>query len=99
VTIHLTPVFEGQVAAARLMCDVPTRLREVEDLFDCDVRPSDPAISAGLFGVGFSLRLARAEAMRSGGSLTVADRQIILCLPLISGEETNPKAIVSHNGA
>jgi two-component system, OmpR family, sensor kinase len=94
LAIRLSPVFEGPFAMAHLVCELPARLREVDDPFGSDVRSSDKAISAGLFGSGFSLRLARAEAMRAGGTMTVAQGQIVIRLPFITGVETNPKAVV-----
>lgn len=102
LAIRLAPVFDGPAAMARAVCDLPARLRDVEDPFASDVRLGERAISAGLFGSGFSLRLARAEAVRAGGSLCAEQGQLVLLLPVItgpadSGLETNPKAVVGHS--
>jgi two-component system, OmpR family, sensor kinase len=96
LAIRLTPVFDGPSAMVQVVCDLPARMREIDDPFASDVRFSDRAISAGLFGSGFSLRLARAEAVRAGGSMACAQGQIVLRLPVITRLETNPKAVVSH---
>lgn len=96
LAIRLTPVFDGPSAMVQVVCDLPARMREIDDPFASDVRFSDRSISAGLFGSGFSLRLARAETVRSGGSMSSAQGQIVLRLPLITRLETNPKAVVSH---
>jgi two-component system, OmpR family, sensor kinase len=93
LAIRMTPVFQGPAAMAQVTCDLPARLCEASDLFASEIRPGDQAISAGLFGAGFSLRLARAEAMRAGGALKSESGQVTLHLPLITGAETNPKAI------
>ena len=67
---------------ALLTCDLPAQLLEEEDIFTAEARPVGSAINAGLFGAGFALRLARAEAHAAGGSLVRADEQIVLALPL-----------------
>ena len=67
---------------ALLTCDLPAQLLEEEDIFTAEARPVGSAINAGLFGAGFALRLARAEARAAGGSLVRADEQIVLALPL-----------------
>ncbi|MFN3517638.1 MAG: hypothetical protein ACK4YM_10845 [Novosphingobium sp.] len=40
-------------------------------------------IAAGVFGVGFALRLARAEARAAGGDLLRKDAKLRLTLPLL----------------
>ena len=42
------------------------------------------AINAGLFGTGFALRLARAEARAAGGSLRRDGGTIALTLPVLT---------------
>ncbi|MEP5937447.1 MAG: histidine kinase dimerization/phospho-acceptor domain-containing protein [Erythrobacter sp.] len=70
----------GQV---QMICAVPAQLLQEEDLFAAQVKPSGASVSAGLFGAGFSLRLARAEARSAGGELTYQDGEIRLQLPLL----------------
>jgi hypothetical protein len=94
LAITLTAVFDGPMALAQCACDLPARLAALEDPFASDVRPPDQTISAGPFGAGFALRLARAEARRARGGLMLADGKAILHLPLITGAETNLQSLI-----
>jgi two-component system, OmpR family, sensor kinase len=96
LAVSLVPVFDGPNAMVQICCELPLRLRQESDLFASEVKPNSPAISAGLFGAGFALRLARAEARRSGGVLLADDSHLTLRLPLIRGMETNPQSVVSY---
>lgn len=71
---------------ARLTCELPAQLLSEEDIFAAEARPIGAAINAGLFGAGFALRLARAEAKAAGGGLTREDESVVLTLPLALGE-------------
>ncbi|MEP1420950.1 MAG: histidine kinase dimerization/phospho-acceptor domain-containing protein, partial [Erythrobacter sp.] len=72
-----------------LTCDLPMQLLGEDDLFAADARPSSTAISPGLFGAGFALRLARAEARAGGGDLLRKSDSIALTLPKMnSARET-----------
>jgi hypothetical protein len=55
-----------------------------KDLFEAAPGSIPQAIAAGVFGVGFALRLARAEAVAAGGSLVRDDGQLILSLPRLT---------------
>jgi len=68
---------------ACLTCDLPAQLLAEEDVFTAEVKPVGDAVNAGLFGAGFALRLARAEARAAGGSLVRDDETIVLQLPLL----------------
>jgi signal transduction histidine kinase len=68
----------GEMLAARierergmlaLICELPAQLLGEEDVFAAEARPVGTAINPGLFGAGFALRLARAEARAVGGEL------------------------------
>ena len=59
-------------------------------MFSAEVKPVGSAINAGLFGAGFALRLARAEARAAGGSLTVSDEMVTLSLPLLTENDALP---------
>lgn len=83
--LSLTPVFEGPTAMAQCVCDLPARLAALDDPFACELKPTDQAISAGPFGAGFALRLARAEARGAGGSLNLGEGKAVLRLPLFTG--------------
>lgn len=94
LTISLTAVFDGPTVLAHCVCDLPARLAVLDDPFASEVRPADHTISAGPFGAGFALRLARAEARRAGGALTLAEGKATLRLPLITGLETNLQSLM-----
>ena len=55
-----------------------------KDVFSTDTRPAIGALSPGIFGAGFALRLARAEARAIGGDLTREEDDIVLSLPTLN---------------
>lgn len=55
--------------------------RTDKDLFEAGPGTIPQAIAAGVFGVGFALRLARAEARAAGGSLERVGNELVLRLP------------------
>lgn len=67
----------------RLGIDLPTTLalRGDEELFRAAAGSIPQVISAGVFGVGFALRLARAEAEAAGGILDRKSDRLRLSLP------------------
>ncbi|WFL77524.1 histidine kinase dimerization/phospho-acceptor domain-containing protein [Altererythrobacter arenosus] len=67
-----------------LACELPAQIVSEEDIFAAQVKSGKSGISAGLFGAGFSLRLARAEARAIGGDLTHDEDRILLSLPLLT---------------
>lgn len=67
---------------ARLECELPAQLLAEEDVFTAEAKPIGGAINAGLFGAGFALRLARAEARSVGGDLIRGEETLVLSLPL-----------------
>lgn len=75
----------------RLSCDLPMQLLGEDDLFAADARPTSTAINPGIFGAGFALRLARAEARAAGGNLVRDGEAITLTLPKAS-EKVRPKS-------
>ena len=66
---------------AHLTCELPVQLMSEEDVFAAEARPVGSAVNAGLFGAGFALRLARAEARAVGGALVRENDTIVLSLP------------------
>ena len=58
-----------------------------EDLFDAAADAIPQSLSAGAFGVGFSLRLARTEAQAAGGTLSREGDLLTLALPLLGSNE------------
>jgi len=69
---------------AQFVADLPASLNGSEDIFAARGKPLSVAISAGPFGPGFALRLARAEARAIGGSLRRENRRLILTLPALT---------------
>jgi signal transduction histidine kinase len=83
ITLRHEPLIGPSGAVIRLHCSLPTRLAEADNIFSATARLADSAISPGLFGTGFALRLARAEARGAGGGLGRAGADLILTLPLL----------------
>ena len=69
---------------AVLSCQLPADLIAQDDVFAAQTRSSSAGLSAGLFGAGFSLRLARAEARAAGGLLEARDDRLTVRLPLLT---------------
>ncbi len=82
-------ILEQDGAMARLCCDLPASLSDSGDIFSASARPVSGAVSAGMFGAGFSLRLARAEARGAGGNLVLVEDWLMLSIPLLTGADTN----------
>lgn len=68
---------------ARVDLTLPAALASKDDdaLFQAAAGTVPQVISAGVFGVGFALRLARAEARAAGGLLVRKDAKLRLTLP------------------
>jgi signal transduction histidine kinase len=75
----------GGPGGIELEAELPVGLAGEEDLFATTSRGEAQAISAGMFGTGFTLRLARAEAEAAGGSLAVRGEAMVLSLPHLTG--------------
>ncbi|MEL7190041.1 MAG: histidine kinase dimerization/phospho-acceptor domain-containing protein [Pseudomonadota bacterium] len=71
-----------------LTCDLPAQLAKEDDIFAAEVKPIGSTINAGLFGAGFAMRLARAEASAAGGNLVRDNETVTLLLPWLNGNET-----------
>ena len=84
-TVALQLVAEGD--QIELAAALPASLREAENIFAVETRPAGGALSAGIFGAGFSLRLARAEARVSGGELVRIGDRLVLSLPLFASQD------------
>jgi len=66
-----------------LACELPATLVPLGDIFSTGVHGKGNAVSAGIFGTGFALRLARAEARSAGGNLARISDHLVLTLPLL----------------
>lgn len=82
--IALTLTSDG--ARAILLADLPVALLGEDDLFAASAPVQPRAVSAGMFGSGFTLRLARAEAIAAGGDLEQRDELLRLDLPVLTGQ-------------
>lgn len=82
-----------------LRCALPATLAASGDLFATQNRPSGGALSPGIFGAGFSLRLARAEARAAGGELTREADALVLTLPLLTGGLAPPSRVDAPDSA
>jgi len=67
-----------------LACELPAALVPADDVFSSRVTGERSPVSAGMFGSGFALRLARAEARSAGGNLARIKDHLVLTLPLRS---------------
>lgn len=67
-----------------LSCDLPATLSDRDNVFDSRASGVAGALSAGPFGTGFALRLARAEARNIGGDLARMEDSLVLSLPLLT---------------
>ena len=69
---------------ARLDVALPASLAKLDDeeLFNAQAASRAGSLSSGMFGLGFTLRLSRAEAKAAGGSLCRNDKVLQLRLPL-----------------
>lgn len=83
IPVSLEPLIGDGRALGRLVCGLPARLAAEEQIFAASVRSGESAINAGLFGAGFALRLARAEARAAGGYLRREEDRLVLTLPLV----------------
>jgi two-component system OmpR family sensor kinase len=66
--------------------ELPAALLGNGDLFAASSPQQPRAISAGMFGTGFTLRLARAEARATGGALERHDDSVRLTVPVLTAQ-------------
>lgn len=73
----------GDAAMARIDIALPAKLRDLDEdsLYHAHAGEKSRVFSAGMFGLGFTLRLARAEARSAGGALRLQDGLLVLTLP------------------
>jgi hypothetical protein len=81
---------ECKASSVRLSCALPVALAAQDDIFAAENRAGGVAVSAGLFGAGFALRLARAEARAAGGDLLRNGGEIVLTLPRLTPAQPAP---------
>ncbi len=82
-----------------LQADLPAALSESHSVFASSAPNQAQAVSAGMFGTGFSLRLARAEARAAGGDLYPEGDLLTLKLPLLLGNPDKGATAMGNSGA
>ena len=95
--VSLTMV--GDRTTSWLEIELPASMAGLEDVFATGRAGTPGAASAGAFGQGFALRLARAEARAAGGDLARVDTRLVLTLPRLTGSEAEPSQADSAHGA
>lgn len=78
---RLALTFDRRGPAVALEIDLPAALSALDDPLDAAPPGPAQAVSGSLFGTGFALRLATAEATAAGGSLAFAGDKALLLLP------------------
>ena len=86
--------------SAKLKATLPGALAAHDDPFDADSRAGGGAVSAGMFGAGFALRLARAESRAVGGDLVREGNALVLTLPRLTVVEaaSSPSEVDAAHG-
>ncbi|MCT2559798.1 sensor histidine kinase [Tsuneonella sp. YG55] len=79
--------------SVRLAATVPASLAQADDLFAADGRAGGGAVSAGMFGAGFALRLARAEVAATGGTLVRDGDLLVVTLPRLTEARRDPSPV------
>jgi hypothetical protein len=74
----------------RLVATLPAALAKADDVFEAEGRAGGGSVIAGMFGAGFALRLARAEARALGGDLVREADALILTLPRLTAAARDP---------
>ena len=78
---------------------LPTALaaRDGSELFDTPPGERGQTLSAGMFGLGFTLRLAAAEAVAVGGALRREGNDLHLTLPGLTAAAASHSTAVNHS--
>ncbi len=93
IALDLSTIPGDRVA---LTVALPTALRAAHDAFAAELRAAASPLSSGIFGAGFSLRLARAEVRAAGGELRRDGNRMVLTLPLARSNAANLAATGSR---
>lgn len=81
-------VLAGDGELVTLDADLPAALAGNGDPFAASAPAQPRAVSAGMFGTGFTLRLARVEAQAIGGNLGQVEDRLRLVLPALTASRT-----------
>ena len=83
-------LLDSDTGLAKLTIELPAALANRPDIFAGTPPAQANAVNAGMFGTGFTLRLARAEARDAGGDLSHEEDALTLALPLaLDGQANN----------
>ncbi len=96
---HISAELAEHGGLLRLAASLPLSLAATDDVFAASAHGGKAAVSAGMFGSGFSLRLARAEARMAGGDLSRVDDWLLLTLPLLTNSAGEPSQTGAGNAA
>jgi signal transduction histidine kinase len=77
---------DGDDTRISLQCDLPAAITAQADPFATTLTDRQPALSSGMFGSGFALRLARAEVQSCGGSFEIDTVKLTFTLPPLTGQ-------------
>lgn len=80
---RLDAVRDGPCVSVRLQLPTSLAAREGSELLHAAAAPPASPLNAGMFGTGFTLRLATAEARAAGGSLERQGMDLCLALPAL----------------
>ena len=92
IAISLT----GDGHSVHLAMDVPRAIAEGQ--VGDSGEPRRRAVSAGMFGPGFSFRLAQAEAKIAGGVLEIRNRRVTMSIPALTAGPGNHSAETGRAG-
>lgn len=95
--VNWTRECTGRVSL-RIALPVVLAARDVADLFDTPPVERGQTLSAGMFGLGFTLRLASAEAVAVGGALRRDGNDLRLTLPGLTGAAASHSTAVNNFG-
>lgn len=93
--LHIVREAERAVFAFEL----PVAFADMDDIFMASPQGTPQVLNAGMFGAGFSLRLARAEALAAGGALRRDGDILRLVLPLLTLNGNEPSDTRTPDGA
>ncbi len=94
IKLNLEP--DGAGLRFDLTLPAPLAAIEGESLFAAAADAVPQSLAVGLFGIGFTLRLARAEARAAGGDLVRNDTLLTLTLPGLSAQNVQPTEPASN---
>ena len=96
-TLPLTCSHDGRNVHIRMTLPAALAARKDGELFGTSPGERGQSLSAGMFGIGFTLRLAAAEAAAGGGSLQREDNVLWLRLPGLTAATSGNSSIEGYS--